>query len=403
MQAFRSRNLTAVGESSGVPALWSRRLDVDAARASVPPVSVPRIGDGVVSAVGRVVDAALTAPLSGVVLASSLPTILHGLREREALFARWDFYADPKWRSDPASFFVRPESVEPQHRQVHGVAWRPRRGTVRDLVFRSDFEPVNPAVRDEYLAFARNGEAHARIWRHADGPRPTVVCVHGYMASNPHVNQELFNLRWLYERGMDVVLYELPFHGARAEVMPGYVFPNFDLPRLAEGFAHAVHDFRLLLDWLLAEGAREVGVMGVSLGGYTAALLAGLEERLAFSVPIIPATSVVDAAADWGAAGTVLRMFMRHVGASMNDMRAVAAVHTPLQHEPRIDRDRMLVIGADADRVTPPYQTQLLATHWNDPETIWFAGSHVMQVHRGTYLRRLGRFLGRLGMFTHAV
>lgn len=403
MQAFQPQHHVSVIAPEGAPELWSRRLDVDAVRATSPKVTVPRPGDGIVTALGRLVDAAITAPLSGVVLSSSIPTILQGLRDTDALAERWGFYADPKWRSDPASFFTRPDAVEPETRQVHGVAWRPRRGTVRDLVFRSEFTPVNPAMRDDYLRFEQNREAHARIWRHADGPRPTVVCVHGYMASNPHINQELFNLRWLYERGMDVVLYELPFHGSRASGMPGYAFPNFDLPRLAEGFAHAVHDFRALFDWLLAEGAREVGVMGVSLGGYTAALLAGLEERLAFSVPIIPATSVVDAAADWGAAGTALRLFMQRLGATMDDLREVAAVHTPLQHAPVIDRDRLLVVGADGDRVTPPYQTQLLEQHWDGPETLWFAGSHVMQVHRGTYLRRLGRFLGRLGMFTHAV
>ncbi len=52
--------------------------------------------------------------------------------------------------------------------------------------------------------------------------------------------------------------------------------------------------------WLRQEEHPEVGVMGMSLGGYTAALLATVESGLSFCVPVIPLASLADFAREQG-------------------------------------------------------------------------------------------------------
>ena len=58
--------------------------------------------------------------------------------------------------------------------------------------------------------------------------------------------------------------------------------------------AHAVHDFRIFMDYLESRGVNRIGVTGISLGGYTSALLATVEERLHFSIPNVPVVSLPD-------------------------------------------------------------------------------------------------------------
>src|SRR6185369_17321605 len=102
-------------------------------------------------------------------------------------------------------------------------------------------------------------------------------------------------------------LFTLPFHGSRVRAGRGAVpeFPGED-PRLnVEGFRQAVFDLRNLIHFLLGRGHPRVGVIGMSLGGYLAALSASLEPRLDFVVPIIPLSSLADFAREQGSLSPV--------------------------------------------------------------------------------------------------
>jgi dienelactone hydrolase len=381
-------------------AYWFESVDLDRARRFRPPVSVPQRGDAPLTSVSSGVDFGLAQSLTAMVMASSLPTILRGLTRRNAIRSEWDHYADGRYLRHPDTFFVPPvDELTPARREVGRTTFVPPQGEVWDLFFASPFEPVNPSVRRAYLRHHGNRICHARHWTHQDRPRPTIILVHGYMVSNANVNTELFNARWLFRNGLDVLLFSLPFHGERAVFAPGFAFPNFDLARMAEAFAHTVHDIRVLIGWLKRSGVPEIGMMGASLGGYTTALMAGLESRLDFAIPMIPATTLMDSLLDWKPGGMLLRPLLAQLGMTLEDVRRYTAVHTPLQHASLLPPERLLVIGADGDGITQPYQAQLLWEHWDRPRVHWYAGSHSIHVHRGTYLRELGRFLGGLGVF----
>ncbi len=56
----------------------------------------------------------------------------------------------------------------------------------------------------------------------------------------------------------------------------------------AESMAQAVHDFRSIVDYLRHTGVQRVALTGISLGGYTSALLASVEDRLEAVIPNCP-------------------------------------------------------------------------------------------------------------------
>jgi hypothetical protein len=300
--------------------------------------------------------------------------------------------------AEPDAFFPAPRAApDPERRPVRRPLGAPADAVVEDLSFRSSFEPVNPALRGRRLGAPRNEIVHARWWRHSDGPRPTVVCLHGFQAGSHALNALLFDVPWLHGLGLDVVQFLLPHHGARAGVVQGSSFLGLDVAGTAEAIAHSVWDIRALLGFLLDAGAPSVGVTGVSLGGYLAALLAGLESRLSFAVPMSPVASLADLVHDLAPLSALMPALLACVGWDLGDVRRHMAVHTPLQHAPKLPPERLLVVGAVADRLTQPYHQRLLWEHWGQPETFWHAGAHQLHLHRREYRRALQGFLERVG------
>lgn len=131
----------------------------------------------------------------------------------------------------------------------------------------------------------------------------------------------------------------------------------------------------------------------MSLGGYTAALLAATEPRLAFSIPNVPVASLPDLVLEWEPMGSAVRGLMRAAGLSLVDLRRACAVSCPLTWAPLLPRERRMLIGGVADRLAPPKHTRLLWEHWDRCAVHWFPGSHLLHLDRGEYLWQITRFL----------
>ena len=199
--------------------------------------------------------------------------------------------------------------------------------------------------------------------------------------------------------GMDVALFVLPFHGARMRRRFGELppFPGAE-PRITnEGFRQAMADFQDFVCFVSARGHEKIGVMGMSLGGFSTALAATLESALSFAVPIIPLASIADAARLNG-----------HLGDDPEETsaqhRALEAVHrmtSPLHRELAIPSQSVLIIGGEADRITPIENARKLSQHFHCRlETMH--GGHLVQFGRNDRFRSIGRFLNELGVVSHA-
>lgn len=267
----------------------------------------------------------------------------------------------------------------------------PGGGEVVDLAWPSGYEPAWGPVRAHYLSFAANRRACARLFRHGDGPRPLMVLLHGYRGGQFFVEERAFPVRWLYGLGLDVALFTLPFHALRgAGVTP--VWPSANPARTNEGFAQAIFDLRALVRRLAPP---KLAVAGMSLGGYTTALLATVEP-LDFACPMIPVASFPDLFWAHGA-GRPERLRAEREGITRQMLRDAMAVHTPLLRPPTVPAARMLVVSAAGDRIAPPEHAERLAAHFGCEE-LRFAGGHVLQLGRGDAFRALARRLAEAGL-----
>ena len=341
-------------------------------------------------------DVVLRTAAASLVASAFVPVALNpwaARRERRHL----QFYAELAREHDPALSFPRPtQAPRVARRKANAIARNFADGAAEILSFDSEFQPINPALRPAWRKLSRNNVAHAQHWRHPDGPRPTLCVIHGFFASPYLVNSMFFQLPWFYRAGFDVLLYTLPFHGPRAErrsPFSGHGYFAHGQAGFAEAMGQAVHDFRVFIDHLEEIGVRQVGLTGLSLGGYTSALLAGVEDRLKVVVPNVPVIDPQSLLESWFPASTVLDVGYRLAKADTAAAQAGMAYHSPLNYAPLVPRERRLIITGLGDRLAPPAQAEMLWRHWDKCAFHWFPGNHIVHVSQPDYIRRMTRFM----------
>ena len=344
------------------------------------------------------VDHVMRSVLAGIMSFAMAPAMLSRSGwQREV--GRLDYYARLADLADSVKVFPRPrKGIQVKELRPRRLSYGPGGIPYRRLSFDSPFQPLNPELRQSYGKHRRNAQACAQYWFHKGGPRPTLIVIHGFMIDPYWLNAQMFSLRWFYQQGYDVLLYTLPFHGDRGEHwdwFSGYRLFAEGLSQFNEAMAHAIHDVRVFMDYLERQGVRRIGVTGLSLGGYTSALLAAVDERLAFCIPNSPVVSPVDIMREWQPLGMLVGARMKCSGTRMAALRHGVAMHAALTYAPKIVGERMLIIGGAGDRFTPPRHVRLLHGHFPGSQLHWFPGNHLLHLRQGEYLQLMKRFMDR--------
>lgn len=311
------------------------------------------------------------------------------------------FYEAIARQGDAARFYQRPaRGVTLRKQKTTCLQYRLPSGHIDLLSFDSAFEPVNPALRASYARHTRNATAWAEHWQHGDRPRATIIVVHGFTADPYWLNSRFLAMPWFYEQGYDILLVTLPFHGKRQDPLSpfsGHGYFSHGFCHMNETMAHAIHDIRVFMDYLEDQGVPQMGVTGISLGGYTAALLACVEDRLAFCVPNVPVVSIMDIMLEWFPTSIIVRTGLKLAGMSITDARAATAVQSALSFAPKLPRQRLMLIAGAGDRLAPPKHTHILWEHWQRCRLHWFPGNHLVHFDKGRYLKAMRGFIRHIG------
>ena len=299
-----------------------------------------------------------------------------------------EFYRDLADRGDPSRVFMPPTD------QVAMRVSRPKKPVPgidsRTLRFQSTFEALNPALRDRVASHRNNQVAEARHWTHPDGPRPTLVFLHGYSLDAYWINSAMFSLRWFYDQGWDVLLYTLPFHGSRRErfdPFSGFGYFSHGFAETNETMLQAIHEVRTFMRYLRELGVSSIGISGLSLGGYLSALMAAVEKDLAFVMPNAAVVSPTDMLMEWAPLREAFQRVLPQAGLDLTDIRHATAIHCPLTWKPLVPAEKLLIIAGAGDRFTAPRYQNLLHEHWPGSQLHWFPGNHVMHLQQRDYLR----------------
>jgi dienelactone hydrolase len=282
------------------------------------------------------------------------------------------------------AFYPSPAPISPLQQRVRSI----RGGAVLDLSWESGYQPAFPEIKERYQAYVNNRIARARFFRH-EQPCPVMICIHGYGGGKYSLEERAFPVEWLFSLGFDVLLPQLPFHEDRAIKESRIFFPNPSRVAITnEGFGQAIFDLRGLTHFLLRRGAPSVSVTGMSLGGYTASLLATVEPKLSFVAPMIPFASYSRLVWAHGKGGAPQER-AKSVGIDEELLAEVFAIHSPLCRQPTLTPERVLLGAAEFDRVTPKEHAYWLQTHFQTPHFVLFPGGHLIQTGRRQFFTAL--------------
>jgi hypothetical protein len=284
-----------------------------------------------------------------------------------------ELFRDRGWLEDPAAYHRQPPPLS-------NPVMRPARSGKLDyerMEFDSGYEPdADEPGRDRWLSLAPNRTAHAWVLRHRGEPRPWLVCIHGYQMGYPFIDLPAFHAaRFHHKFGLNLALPILPLHGPRKiGWQSGDGFVSGDFLNTVHAEAQAMWDMRRLLSWIRAHDGSPIGVHGLSLGGYNAALLASLEE-LACVIAGIPVTDFTRLT--WRHGEPLRIRYAERNGLVHDEVSEVLSVVSPLALKPRVAKERRYIFAGIADRVVPPDHPRDLWRHWDEPRIVWYQGAHV--------------------------
>jgi len=278
------------------------------------------------------------------------------------------------WHADPASFHGKPEAPT-------DAALTPARfGSFdyQELRFSSGYEPQaevpGAALWSSYLP---NRTCHAHVFRQPQSGRPWLLCIHGYRMGTPFLDLRLFAPHIYAKRlGFNLVMPTLPLHGPRRiGRKSGDQYLDGDPLDLLFAQTQALWDLRRTIAWIRAqEPEARIGVLGYSLGGYNAALLATYEEGLDFVISGIPVADF--ASVLWQHVPPPLKAYFEAEQLTRERYARLLHLVSPLALPPKLPAERLHLFAGSADRVVPPGQPLKLAAHWGR-QVHWFPGAHL--------------------------
>jgi len=296
------------------------------------------------------------------------------LRAEEETLAADELFRARGWADDPATYHDAPPPMGSWQLAPERAAGIP----YEHLSFTSGYEPhPGEPGRARWMGHAPNRTAHAWVRRSEDLTRPWLVCLHGFGTGTPSVDLRAFRVRQLgHSYGLNVVLPVLPLHGPRASgPRSGDGLMSFDLIDSVHGLAQAVWDVRRITAWLRELGATRIGVYGLSLGGYAAALLASLQDGLTCAIAGIPASDLPALYRHHSPHWIRRRAAGHHLWGQ--ETARVHRVVSPLALEPRVEWAHRYLFAGMGDRMATPRQAVELWRHWGEPRILWYPGGHV--------------------------
>jgi len=288
-------------------------------------------------------------------------------------FASSDDYLSYRHSSD---LFPAPGRIDVQKRWLapHRVGFAEWRWQSRHPLF---FK----GIKREYRSHRSNQTGLLRTLNLRIKGKPMAILVNGFSSGHHLMERVAWPMREFHRLGIGVSLFALPFHGPRGHAFPPE-WPQQDTAFTIEGFRQAIWDLQIAIRAMRDAGASHVGVVGMSLGGYTASLLGTVTSDVDFILSYIPICSVPDVMNDNNLVpgeGEIQRTLYE-------GYREQLVPITPVCRTPKVAPERVSIISGEFDRLATVRHGQRLATHFG-AELVTFPGGHLLQHRRARAFR----------------
>ncbi len=269
-----------------------------------------------------------------------------------------------EWQTaSPDSFYAIPESAPDLHFFRNGLGI----GAFRDrFTFTSPF--VSP--------YAENNTVHGLANLRPEGTaRAALIIVHGHAMDNFTIFERY--ARPAVKNGLDVYYISLPYHMQRAPrgTWSGQYSLNSNIEGTAQAFRQGVMDVRSLISWIEENRRTPVVLLGVSLGAFTSSMVAVVDDRPRTVISILGGGSLAQLIWD----GYQLNRSKHQLearGVTYEQLERYWALLSPANWQPKIARDRILLMAGEFDPIVTPENVNRLWRTWDHPAVHWYPAGH---------------------------
>jgi dienelactone hydrolase len=213
----------------------------------------------------------------------------------------------------------------------------------------------------------------------ATGKKPAVIVLH--ILGGDFDLARLF-CRALASRGVAALFLKMPYYGERRQEGSSARMISLDPRETARGMTQAVLDIRQAAAWLAAQeevDAAELGVMGISLGGITAALATSMEPRFNKACFLLAGGDMGEVA--WTSTELApLRKHWAETGGSKQSLFEILKTVDPVTYAQPTPGRKILMLNASRDEVIPRACTESLWRAFGEPEIVWWDAGHYSAV-----------------------
>ena len=340
-------------------------------RGGSPLVATPK-ARGLVQKLAHRADGVLVSQISKLQPADlkEPPELVHDL----TAFASSDDYR--AYRQRPSDLFPAPGRIDVKKRWL-----APHRVGFAEWSWQSIHPLIFKGIKHEYRSHRDNQTALLRTLNLRVKGKPMAILVNGFSSGHHLMERVAWPMREFHRLGIGVSLFALPFHGPRGHAFPPE-WPQQDTAFTIEGFRQSIWDLRIAIRAMREAGASHVGVVGMSLGGYTASLLATVTSDVDFVLSYIPICSVPDVMNDNDlvpGTGDIQRTLYE-------GYREQLVPITPVCRMPKVEPKRVSIISGEFDRLATMQHGKRLADHFGT-ELVTFPGGHIVQNRRAQAFR----------------
>lgn len=297
--------------------------------------------------------------------------------------SRWEEFDRPEHYSDPRLFYGT-DGVVPD------LTTRPLRTAKRAHIESFRHPSVHPIRHEGYEA--TNTSTGWLYWNAHRADAPVAILCHGWAHDALRPIEAVF-IEPLLAAGLSVALPSLPFHFERtpAGTYSGEMMVTGDVALTVEAFRQSAKDVCGLIAWLRSRGHQRVGLVGYSLGGYVAGLVACLRDDLEFVVIGATGDSVVSVILDTRLGRNVREDLAASGMHERERLERAWGVISPGRLPLRVPRERVLLVAGRHDRIMLASSVQRLWEGWGRPPIRWMNEGHYSLLAWPGRLVRLSR------------
>lgn len=277
---------------------------------------------------------------------------------------------------------------------LHGL----KDGEVLDFILTSDYEPICKESNYTTETFPYNRSAYFRYWKHHSPAKACVFCIHPAGLGDLRSIALSFLPGRLYRMGLDLVLYQLPFHGHRGSMSAAsnqstiVAFPSLNVSLTNEMVAQAVYELRIMMNHFKAQhpNCKQV-FMGISLGAFIAAMASSY-----FPVDYLYLISAFPSLGDIVlklAKQLSLERTLIENQISLEDLKASLEVFAPLERKTLTKNENIFLVGAQHDELIDSEETHRLREQLDHPRIKWLKEGHITTLEASTSLNDFYQFM----------